>query len=101
MDNSPVPPLWQPVIAEAHRAALTLEQFRDMAAKLFIEHSLSVNKGNQCHTANLLGVHRNTLSRAIKELQIQVVNPKVKRRERRFRMKLSQFAPKEVQLAGD
>lgn len=97
MDNAVVPPLWQSVVETAHSAGLTLEQFRDMAAKLFIEHSLLINKGNQSRTAKAMGIHRNTMSRTIRELQIVIVKPK--KRSRRFRQKLSNFIARELQLS--
>jgi len=40
--------------------------------KRFIAAVLSENKGNQCRAARQLGMHRNTLSRTISELKIDV-----------------------------
>jgi Fis family transcriptional regulator, factor for inversion stimulation protein len=40
--------------------------------KRFIATVLSENKGNQCRAARQLGMHRNTLSRTIGELKIDV-----------------------------
>jgi Fis family transcriptional regulator len=38
--------------------------------KKFIQTVLQENKGNQCKAARQLGMHRNTLSRTIAELQL-------------------------------
>ena len=38
----------------------------------FISTVLQENKGNQCRAARQLGMHRNTLSRTIDELKIEV-----------------------------
>ena len=40
--------------------------------KRFILTVLQENKGNQCRAARQLGMHRNTLSRTISELKIDV-----------------------------
>jgi DNA-binding NtrC family response regulator len=40
--------------------------------KRFIAAVLAENKGNQCRAARQLGMHRNTLSRTISELKIDV-----------------------------
>ena len=40
--------------------------------KRFILTVLQENKGNQCKTARQLGMHRNTLSRTIAELELDV-----------------------------
>jgi Fis family transcriptional regulator, factor for inversion stimulation protein len=40
--------------------------------KAFIRVALQEHKGNQCRTAEKLGMHRNTLSRAIRDLQLDI-----------------------------
>jgi DNA-binding NtrC family response regulator len=40
--------------------------------KRFILAVLQANRGNQCRAARALGMHRNTLSRTISELKIDV-----------------------------
>jgi DNA-binding NtrC family response regulator len=40
--------------------------------KRFIVHVLEENSGNQCRAARQLGMHRNTLSRTLTELKIDV-----------------------------
>lgn len=40
--------------------------------KVFISHVLQQNRGNQCKAAKQLGMHRNTLSRTLTELGLDV-----------------------------
>jgi len=40
--------------------------------RCFIATVLAENKGNQCRAARQLGMHRNTLSRTLEELKIDV-----------------------------
>jgi len=40
--------------------------------KKFILHVLKQNKGNQCKAARELGMHRNTLSRTIADLKLDI-----------------------------
>jgi Fis family transcriptional regulator len=40
--------------------------------KRFIVTVLQENQGNQCNTARQLGMHRNTLSRTIAELKVDI-----------------------------
>ena len=40
--------------------------------KVFISNVLEKNKGNQCKAAKQLGMHRNTLSRIMAELELDV-----------------------------
>jgi len=40
--------------------------------KVFIANVLEQNKGNQCKAAKQLGMHRNTLSRTMAELELDV-----------------------------
>ncbi len=40
--------------------------------RCFISTVLEENKGNQCRAARQLGMHRNTLSRTLEELKIDV-----------------------------
>ena len=40
--------------------------------KVFIVNVLEQNKGNQCKAAKQLGMHRNTLSRTMSELELDV-----------------------------
>lgn len=40
--------------------------------KVFIVNVLEQNKGNQCKAAKQLGMHRNTLSRTMAELELDI-----------------------------
>jgi hypothetical protein len=40
--------------------------------KVFIANVLEQNKGNQCKAAKQLGMHRNTLSRTMTELDLDI-----------------------------
>ena len=40
--------------------------------KVFIANVLEQNKGNQCKAAKQLGMHRNTLSRTMAELELDI-----------------------------
>ena len=58
-------------------------RFEDAVGELekkFVKKALETNKGNQSKTAQLLGIHRNTLSRKILQYGL---NHKPKRRRRR------------------
>ena len=50
---------------------LSSEAARDFKRR-FIATVLQENKGNQCRAARQLGMHRNTLSRTISELRLDV-----------------------------
>ena len=54
-----------------HSNILYSEAVREFK-KCFIATVLEENKGNQCRAARQLGMHRNTLSRTIDELKIDV-----------------------------
>jgi DNA-binding NtrC family response regulator len=50
---------------------LLLNEGRKEFDRRFVVAVLKANKGNQCKAARELGVHRNTLSRTLHELQIR------------------------------
>lgn len=58
------------VIAEAWRKGITLEELRRHVEARYIARVLEYHKGNQCHAAAALGMHRNTLHRYLVELEI-------------------------------
>jgi DNA-binding NtrC family response regulator len=51
--------------------------------KTFIAHVLEQNRGNQCKAARQLGMHRNTLSRTLDELGLDVKEIRRSSAERR------------------
>ena len=59
------------VLQMHHSKILYSEAVREFK-KRFILAVLEENKGNQCRAARELGMHRNTLSRTISELKIDV-----------------------------
>ncbi|HWW13188.1 MAG TPA: helix-turn-helix domain-containing protein [Candidatus Dormibacteraeota bacterium] len=59
------------VLQMHHSKILYSEAVREFK-KRFILAVLEENKGNQCRAARELGMHRNTLSRTIDELKIDV-----------------------------
>ncbi len=62
---------------------LKLEDIRRQTYKLIIIAALKMKRGNQCHAAMLLGVHRNTLGRLVAEHEIDVDEIKHKYRRKR------------------
>jgi len=54
-----------------HSNILYSEAVREFKRR-FISTVLEENKGNQCRAARQLGMHRNTLSRTVDELKIDV-----------------------------
>jgi DNA-binding NtrC family response regulator len=59
------------VLQMHHSKILYSEAVREFK-KRFILAVLEENKGNQCRAARELGMHRNTLSRTLSELKIDV-----------------------------
>lgn len=61
------------------------------AVRLFRRHYvtsvLAECHGNQCIAATMMGMHRNTLNRAIEELDIDVEEIRLAARKQRFRFK--------------
>lgn len=53
-----------------HAGGITYEEAVREFRKRFLIEVLSHHRGNQCKAAKELGMHRNTLSRAIAELDI-------------------------------
>lgn len=53
-----------------HASGITYEEAVREFRKSFLIEVLSQHRGNQCKAAKELGMHRNTLSRAITELGI-------------------------------
>ncbi len=73
---------------------LKLEDIKKQTYKLVIVAALKMKRGNQCHAAQMLNVHRNTLGRLIVEHQIDV--EEIKHKYRRSRK--SPNVPPETQL---
>lgn len=70
-------------MSEMLGSGLKLEDIRRHTYKLIIIAALKMKRGNQCHAAMMLGVHRNTLGRLVAEHQIDVDEIKHKYRRNR------------------
>jgi len=60
------------LIGHMYRSGITYSEAVCEFKKKFILTVLQVNNGNQCKTARQLGMHRNTLSRTITDLRLDV-----------------------------
>lgn len=58
--------------AQMYRSGILYSEAVREFKKRFITTVLQENQGNQCKAARELGMHRNTLSRTIEELRIDV-----------------------------
>src|SRR6266404_4906947 len=65
--------------------------------KVFIANVLEQNKGNQCKAAKQLGMHRNTLSRTLAELELDIRSA---RRSNPDAMKDGRRPPRSAQAAS-
>lgn len=60
------------LILQMHKSGILYSEAVREFKKRFILAVLQENKGNQCKAAQQLGMHRNTLSRTIAELNLDV-----------------------------
>lgn len=60
------------LIMQMYRSGILYNEAVREFKKKFILTVLQENKGNQCKTARQLGMHRNTLSRTIAELGLDI-----------------------------
>jgi Fis family transcriptional regulator len=58
------------LVTQMHAGGITYEEAVREFKKRFILEVLARHRGNQCKAAQELGMHRNTLSRTIAELEI-------------------------------
>ncbi len=58
------------LVAHMHASGITYAEGVREFKKRFILEVLARNRGNQCKAARELGMHRNTLSRTIAELEL-------------------------------
>jgi Fis family transcriptional regulator len=58
------------LVAQMHAGGITYDEAVREFKKRFILEVLAQHRGNQCKAAKELGMHRNTLSRTIAELEI-------------------------------
>lgn len=60
------------LVSQMHGSGILYAEAVREFKKVFIAHVLQENKGNQCKAARQLGMHRNTLSRTLAELDLDV-----------------------------
>jgi len=60
------------LIVQMHKSGILYSEAVREFKKRFILTVLQENKGNQCKAARQLGMHRNTLSRTIAELDLDI-----------------------------
>ena len=60
------------IVLQMYRAGLCCSEAVREFQKAFILTVLKDQRGNQCSAAKILGIHRNTLRRAIRELAIDI-----------------------------
>jgi Fis family transcriptional regulator, factor for inversion stimulation protein len=60
------------LIAQMHESGILYSEAVREFKRVFISHVLIQNNGNQCKAAKQLQMHRNTLSRTIAELELDV-----------------------------
>jgi Fis family transcriptional regulator len=60
------------LVSEMNASGILYEEAVREFKKVFIANVLEQNKGNQCKAAKQLGMHRNTLSRTITELKLDI-----------------------------
>ena len=60
------------LIAQMHDSGILYTEAVREFKRVFIAHVLAQSNGNQCKAAKHLGMHRNTLSRTIAELEIDM-----------------------------
>ncbi len=60
------------LIAQMHESGILYGEAVREFKRVFIAHVLVQNNGNQCKAAKQLDMHRNTLSRTIAELELDV-----------------------------
>ncbi len=65
------------LVTQMHSSGITYDEAVREFKKRFILEVLANHKGNQCKAARELGMHRNTLSRTIAELNIDPVQIRI------------------------
>jgi Fis family transcriptional regulator len=76
------------VVLQMHKAGFQCSDAVREFQKAFILTVLKDQRGNQCKAADKLGVHRNTLRRAIRALEIDIGPTRVTGRRRSLRSEL-------------
>ncbi len=64
------------LVMQMHSAGINYEEALRQFKRRYILEVLAQHKGNQCRAAEELGMHRNTLSRTLTELEISTAQIK-------------------------
>ncbi|MHB8302392.1 MAG: helix-turn-helix domain-containing protein [Acidobacteriaceae bacterium] len=65
------------LVVQMYASGITYEEAVREFRRRYIQEVLGRNKGNQCKAAQELGVHRNTLSRIMAELELDAAQIKL------------------------
>lgn len=65
------------LVVQMYASGITYEEAVREFRRRYIQEVLGRNRGNQCKAARELGVHRNTLSRILADLQLDPVQIKL------------------------
>lgn len=65
------------LIVQMYASGITYEEAVREFRRRYIQEVLGRNKGNQCKAARELGVHRNTLSRIMSDLELDAAQIKL------------------------
>ncbi len=65
------------LVTQMHTGGITYSEAVREFKKRFILEVLAVHRGNQCKAAKELGMHRNTLSRTLEELGIDLMQTRM------------------------
>jgi len=71
------------LVSQMHSSGILYSEAVREFKKVFIAHVLQQHKGNQCKAARQLGMHRNTLSRTLTELDLDVRDLRSRSKESR------------------
>lgn len=63
----------------ARNGGISLDELKRLVSREYVTDALRDNRVNVCRTANEMGIHRNTLSRQIGELEIDMSHLKAER----------------------
>lgn len=65
------------LVTQMYASGITYEEAVREFRRRYIQEVLGRNKGNQCKAAQELGVHRNTLSRIMEDLELDAAQIKL------------------------
>ncbi len=80
------------VVLQMYRAGVRCSEAIREFQKAFILTVLKDQRGNQCKAAERLGIHRNTLRRTIRELEIDIGPTRAMQRRRPVRSEVAMSA---------